>query len=159
MGRRVNVDPTKHCGLYLPGHNVHWIQAKLAAGNGSHPETGLPRPPVSATLIGVASGGIIEIDVSGTRVQLWNHDTEKTSELGKLSGTSLQYLPGFHLLRIQTGSDTATRLFCVVPIENPRRVCPSEAPSGSLVDLLKEAGGFSIPGRDVLQSDGPFSNR
>jgi hypothetical protein len=45
------------CGLYLRGHDVHWIQAKLSVQQESE------RPFRAGHLLGVQSGGLVIVEV------------------------------------------------------------------------------------------------
>jgi hypothetical protein len=77
----MSIERVHYCGLYIPGHDVHWIQAKL----GSKDKTNLPAR------------------------------------------------------------------FCVADADRPDlRPCPAHPPTGDPADLLREAGGFSIPGPEAL---------
>ena len=128
-----------HCGLYLPGHDPHWIQAKLA----HKPEA---IPPESGHLLEVREDGLVVVQVQGVVHQLWNHDPARLERLAKVNRGRITYQPGFGLLTTRSGPSSRF-LFCVAKVEDPdRRPCPKSPPTGSLPEVLTEAGGFSIPG-------------
>jgi len=131
------------CGLYLPGHDVHWIQARLSAEERSK------RPPAPGRLIEVQPDGLVVIEAQGVVRQLWNHDTDRMKRLVTRNRGEISYQPGFGLLR--TPSAEGSYLFCVSDADSPElRPCPTSPPTGTLEELLREAGGFSIPGREAL---------
>lgn len=131
------------CGYYLPGHDVHWIQAKVSARS----DAPAPQP---GHLLEVRADGLLIVESSGGLHRLWNHDPERLERLAKPNNSVLTYQPRFHLLR--TSSTSGSFLFCVADAEHPaRRPCPTHPPTGSLTELLREAGGFSLPGPEALR--------
>ncbi len=133
------------CGLYLRGHDVHWIQAKLSVQQRSE------RPSRSGHLLDVQSDGLVVIEVQGVLHRLWNHDTDPMKHSADSSRGTVSYQPGFGLLR--TKSAEGSYLFCVADENSPDlRPCPDRLPTGTLVELLRNAGGFSIPGREASAS-------
>ena len=129
--------PAFHCGLYLSGHDVHWIQAKLAARS----ETDLPVP---GHLLEARPDGLILVEVDGGIRRLWNHNPERLERAARGNG-KISYQPRFTLLWVG-----GSYLFCVVDADRPdRRSCPERPPTGDPNQLLKEAGGFSIPGPEA----------
>jgi hypothetical protein len=131
------------CGLYLPGHDVHWIQAKVSA----KPDA---IPPAPGHLLEVKPDGLLIVESYGRLHRLWNHDPDRLERLVNANDGVVSYQPGFSLLR--TSSESGNFLFCVGDAEHPaKRPCPTEPPTGSLTELLEEAGGFSLPGNEVLR--------
>ena len=134
------------CGLYLRGHDVHWIQAKLSVQQQSE------RPSRPGLLLDVQSDGLVFIEVQGVVHRLWNHDTHRMKRLVARNRGVVSYQPGFGLLR--TSSSGGSYLFCVADADNPDlRACPDSPPTGTMIELLRNAGGFSIPGRVALGLD------
>jgi hypothetical protein len=149
------------CGLYLPGHDVHWIQAKRSVQEQTQ------RPSMPGRLLETQPEGLVIIEVQRVIYQLWNHDTDRIQDLVAANQGAISYQPGFGLLRTAaslTSSGTAEQstpatgasfyLFCVADANDPKlRPCPTNAPSGDLVDLLRNAGGFSVPGGEARTVD------
>lgn len=133
-----------HCGLYLPGHDVHWIQAKVSL-------KGDAIPPEPGHVLQVRSDGLLIVEVQGSVHRLWNHDPDRLELLVSANGGRVTYQPGFSLLR--TASEEGGRyLFCVAAADAPdRRPCPEGPPTGSLTERLRAAGGFSVSGPDALR--------
>ena len=132
------------CGLYLPGHDVHWIQAKLSR------EKRDQRPTRPGQLIKTDPDGLVVVEVEGVVYRLWNHDPLRMERLVARNRGSVSYQPGAGLLR--TESVLGNFLFCVADADDPElRECPSTPPAGSPFELLRTAGGFSMPGPDVLR--------
>ncbi len=134
------------CGLYLRGHDVHWIQAKLSVEQQSE------RPSRPGHLLDLQTDGLVVIEVHGVLRRLWNHDTNRMKSLVARNRGAVSYQPGFGLLR--TASAEGSYLFCVADADSSDlRPCPNRAPTGTMVELLRNAGGFSIPGREALGLD------
>jgi hypothetical protein len=77
--------------MYKPGHEVHYIQARVEGGSATYR---------SGTLLTVADDGWITVDVDGVVLRFWNHDPawvrqcfeESAGEVG-LPGGRLLYAP------------------------------------------------------------------
>jgi hypothetical protein len=55
---------------------------------------------------------------------------------------------------LRTASAEGSYLFCVADADSSHlRPCPDRPPTGTMVELLRNAGGFSIPGREALGLD------
>ena len=141
------------CGLYLPGHQVHWIQAKLAVRGEPDPRTGAKRERVAGH-VEVFPDGLLIVEVAGSIRRLWHHDPDRLAALVAPNDGAILHQPGWGLLL--TKSEQGHYLFCVADADSPElRPCPSERPSGTPIDLLREAGGFSLRGpaiREWLES-------
>ena len=136
------------CGLYLRGHDVHWIQAKLSVQQQSE------RPFRPGHLLDVQSDGVVIVEVDDVLHRLWNHDTHRMKHLVARNRGVVTYQPGFGLLR--TRSSEGSYLFCVADADSPDLgSCPDSPPTGTMIELLRNAGGFSIPGRVALGLDDP----
>jgi hypothetical protein len=124
-----------HCGLYVPGHDVHWIQALRSLED-------TKSPAQAGMLIEAHPDGALVIDVAGQELRIWNHDPSRLVRLAARNRGEIQYQPNCHLLR--TRARDGSYGFSVAE-ESERRSCPSSPPSGDIMELLQEAGGFSVP--------------
>ncbi|MGP8207113.1 MAG: hypothetical protein ACLQVK_13860 [Acidimicrobiales bacterium] len=132
------------CGLYLPGHDVHWIQGLHAVGDAVDPAQ-------QGTLVDLHADGALAIEVAGDRRRLWNHDPERLERLVERNRGEIWHQHAWRLL--WTRSRDGRYAFCVADADDPeRRPCPQSPPTGDLVHLLREAGGFSV-------SASPFEGR
>lgn len=139
----MSIERARSCGLYLPGHDVHWIQARLSV------EEELQRPSTPGLLLGVQPDGLVVVEVNGVVRRLWNHDTDRLEQLVARNRGEVSHQPGFGLLK--TPSEKSSYLFCVADADSPDlRPCLAHPPTGGPLELLREAGGFSIPGPEAL---------
>lgn len=60
----------KTCGLYLPGHSPHWIQAR----KGWEDQVDVP---VACRLIECRKDGMVTIEIDGNEIRLWNHQPDR----------------------------------------------------------------------------------
>jgi hypothetical protein len=142
-------DRAYSCGLYVPGHDVHWIQAKLSVERESE------RPIVPGHLLRAKPDGLVTIEVQGVVHRLWNHDIDRMKGLVARNRGAISYQPGFALLR--TASPDGSYLFCVADADRGElRACPTSGPTGTLVELLRNAGGFSIGRWEALERPEPL---
>lgn len=140
--------PARKCGLYLPGHDVHWIQAKLSWSETPDPRTGAPKMRVPGQLLEVRPDGFLIVEIEGSLRRLWNHDSDRLATLVARNDGAILHQPGWGLLL--TKSEQGNYLFCVADANDPDlRPCPSEPPTGSPMDLMLGAGGFSLSGSAV----------
>ena len=131
------------CGLYVPGHDVHWIQANRAFRR----EADIAVP---GHLLEVRSDGLVLVEVDGGVRRLWNHDPISLEAHVAHNNGEISHQPSFGLLH--TPKEDGYYLFCVVDADAPgRRPCPARPPTGDPMQLLREAGGFSMPGPDALR--------
>ncbi len=145
----LTVPLVRPCGLYLPGHDVHWIQANHAARDSEH-------LPVQGHFVDVDDDGVVVVDLAGERLFLWNHDPGRLRALVAQNGPAISYQRRWGLLRSEHRG--GSYLFCIAEAENPdRRPCPQDQLTGEqvdgpvsvddLVEQLKTTGGFSVPAR------------
>lgn len=130
------------CGLYLPGHDVHWIQG-LHSGrdNENRPEEGRP--------LEVSDDGILRIDVGDEVRVLWNHDPGRLARLVTRNKGAVTHQPRWGLLR--TNSSEGAYCFCVVDAAEDHASCPKVPPRGNPLELLERAWGFTLPIREIEQ--------
>src|SRR5437764_6802326 len=82
------------CALYTPGHQTHFIQAKLAARVD-------PAEYRRGTLLSVGDDGWITVEVDGELCRFWNHHPAWVRGCFEESGGQVG-LPGWHLLHAPT---------------------------------------------------------
>jgi hypothetical protein len=94
--------PAKPCGSYLPGHTIHWIQARKAAED----RTGRERGEVIET---GKSWLVVRLD-DGTHRRYGNHDILRLEQLLEEHGTRVEVQErwavlwvGSHLISISGG--------------------------------------------------------
>jgi hypothetical protein len=116
------------CGSYTPGHDVHYIQARLSAEHGM----GMP-----ARIERVDDDGTIRF-VDGST--LWNHDPERLRAILDRFGNDA-FLMSRGVLRLPNG--TGAYLICVAEAPDPCRADTATViPGESLADELRRRGGF-----------------
>jgi hypothetical protein len=126
------------CALYKPGHQVHFIQAKL----------GWEQDPANrrtGTLISVQDDGWISVDVDGEVLRFWNHAPARARACFQESGGRVG-LPGHCLLHAPT--ETGNYCFCV-STDGPTP-CAGPPPAGaSLTEQIKSHGGLFLSGPEI----------
>ena len=135
--------PLKLCGLYLPGHEGHWIQVNL-----SHQDA--ENRPSRGRLTHVTEDGVLTVEIEELQVQLWNHDPARLIEVIGANGPDVSYQPRWGLLR---SPQDFGYVFCVAPAEADRRPCPEVPLTGDPFELLESAGGFTIPVSSLLDEE------
>lgn len=139
----MSIERVRNCGLYIPGHDVHWIQAK----RGWSDEVNLPAP---GHLAEVWPDGLVVVEIDGDVRRLWNHNPERLEALVARNRGQISHQPEWGLM--STPSDGGRYQFCVADADHPDlRPCPAHPPTGNPYELLMEAGGFSIPGSEALR--------
>jgi hypothetical protein len=124
------------CDLYVPGHMVHWIQARRAS---EHPHTW-------GVLDGV-SGQVITVRFLDRVVRYRNHQAVAVLDVAQ-AGAKVHVSERYGLLGIPL-ENRDVGLFCIVDADEPWRPC-SVAPAGpvsfeDLADRVNDRGGFSVP--------------
>ncbi|MFI5052458.1 MAG: hypothetical protein ACHQBP_05975 [Acidimicrobiales bacterium] len=137
------VRPPQPCGLYRPGHDPHWIQARRGWEDGSN-------PPVTGRLVDARDDGTVVIDVNGELRRLWNHEPARLAEAAARSGGVVMHQPRWGLLK--NPSESGHYLFCVADDGQEHQGCPDRPPTGTPIELLKSAGGFIVPASELRRS-------
>lgn len=145
------IPPPKRCGLYLPGHEVHWIQGIHSGDPGEI-------PPVRCHILGVRPSGTLLIEIEGRRLKLWTHDPGYLEAIVREHGPEGLYQRRWRLLRfphvtVELGIPSHY-LIDVTPASNPKRsACPDEPPRyATPCQQLAEAGGITIRGSDLFEA-------
>jgi len=146
-GDRVGLSPGKgtarvrrarpECDLYVPGHEVHCIQARLA----------WEHPREWAVLEGVQEQ-VITVRFPDRVARYRNHELEALLDIAG-HGSSVLVSERYGVLSVPTGRGTL-RCFCVADADEPWRACSVAAKDPvshhDLIDRLEDRGGFTIPG-------------
>jgi hypothetical protein len=128
------------CGLYLPGHDVHYIQWKVATRRLMDPDS----PSAPGHLLEVWPTGVVVVEVGGVVHRLWNHEPHRLERLVADNRGVISYQPRFHLLR--TPLPEGCGLFCVAEADAASHLpCPPTPARGTPAELLQQAGGFLLP--------------
>jgi hypothetical protein len=124
------------CALYIPGHKVHFIQARLSQEN---PEQNVPG------LIESIAGQIVRVRVGEEVRSYRNHDL---SRLIELSVDTREVV-----LRQRGVLECRSHLVCIAPADEPWTSCRGPSTHGtdaaSLGDRLLNDGGFLISATDL----------
>lgn len=132
----------RRCGLYRPGHEVHWVQA-LGAMRRLDTE-----PPIVGRLAGWEQNGTITLDIGGKVERVWNHEPNRLAGLALRVDSRVSLQPGWGLLRVES-SDGHYLFYVGDPVDHLE--CPGSPPTGDPLDLLAQTGGFSIPAGEALR--------
>lgn len=126
------------CDLYLPGHNVHWIQFRK--------ERGSDIPPTWGTLTGL-DDDVITVEFLDRIERYRNHRPEHIQQIARISD-KVRVAYRFRLLTFYRGGQHLMA-YCIDDAKNERVPCRALAPVQSAEDLaerLHDGGGFSISG-------------
>lgn len=110
----------RRCGLYLPGHEVHWIHG-LRCGND------LESPRMDATLISVEGDGTVVLAVKGRTSRAWNHEPDRLAVLAARVDNRVILQPRWRALRVP--SRDGAYIFYIGDPERHRE-CPPTPPRG-----------------------------
>jgi hypothetical protein len=125
------------CDLYLPGHCVHWIQARKAS------ET----TPRTGRLVEI-NDGVISVEYLDKIGRYRNHHPEDLLEVAQ-PGAKVRAFEGFGLPGVDINHFT-TRMFCIADADRPWTPCSTEPMTSvtpeALAQRLQERGGFIVPG-------------
>ena len=137
--RTTPVIPTlRRCGQYTPGHDVHYIQARLSSEHA---------PRREAVIEDIADDGTITFADGST---FWNHDPVRLRAIVQADGARVD-VRSYGVLKVPHATGGGGFLVCVAEAATP---CADEPagprPGESVVDELIRRGGVLRPGRQVL---------
>ena len=130
----------RRCEMYVPGHTVHWIQA--------HRSAGLPHRTGRLTAV---EDDVITVDFGGEVTKYRNCDPERLLEIVGI-GRTVGVCERYWILKSSSGY-----VFSVAPADAPWQVpcdfspLPSATPE-ALAERLETHGGFSVPGRRLVEA-------
>lgn len=135
----------RRCGLYVPGHVVHYIQAIHSAGE----------PHLGGHLIAVEDNIIIiNVDYGNKVRRLRYHDVEGLVERVGIGGR-VGFCKEYSILR-HPGRGQSGACFSVADAEAPWIPCDNTPLTSTtpeaLAERLRTHGGFTVPGRSVIDS-------
>jgi hypothetical protein len=133
-----NISSPKSCVLFKPGHHPHWIQISRASNDGDN----APQP---GRAIEFRNDGFF-IEVQEKALRLWNHDLGRLAEAVTASKGALFYQSHWGLLWVP--NEDGRYAFCVTKNEEHAE-CSNEMFTGSPVERLQRAGGFTVAVEDV----------
>ena len=129
------------CDLYLPGHNVHWIQVRREY------ESDIPATWGKFTGL---DDDVITVEFLDRIERYRNHRPEDIRQVAQL-GDQVRVAYRFRLLTFyREGEHLMT--YCIDDADNRSIPCRAVAPVQSaedLADRLEDAGGFVISGSDL----------
>jgi hypothetical protein len=143
--------PPRFCGLYLPGHEVHWIQG-LKFSDLDHPRT-------EGALIDVGDDGIIVVEFDDGIRRFWNHEPLRLEHFAARVNNHVERQQRWGLLGIPAKRGWSIHCFCIASPDD-HRSCPNEPPTGTAFELLESAGGFTMSTAELtaqLSEHGPQS--
>ena len=128
------------CDLYLPGHEVHWIQAKKSS----------EVTPSTGTLVDVADG-VISVEYLDRLAHYRHHRVERVLKVTK-RGAKVRVCERYRILAVDL-EQRRVKLFCIALDKDKWRPCSFEpltsATPEALAERLNFRGGFSVPGHQV----------
>ncbi len=146
-----NIPLPKKCGLYLPGHEVHWIQGIHSGDPGEI-------PPARCHVLDVRPDGTVLIEVGGRRLELWTHDPEYLEAIVGEHGREALYQPRWRLVRVpHVTEELGVRSHYLIDVakaaNRKHQTCPDEPPRyATPAQQLAEAGGITIRGTDLFDA-------
>ncbi|MDE3064396.1 MAG: hypothetical protein KGJ36_01855 [Acidobacteriota bacterium] len=129
-----------NCGWYLPGHCVHWIQARKGWEDTEY-------KPESGRLVDLRDDGTVIVRIGSEIRALWNHQAARIGDVVTL-GARVYHQPRWGLLSTSPGGMGG--LFCVAASSADHVACPPNPRVGSPAELLRTAGAFSVRGSDLV---------
>jgi hypothetical protein len=127
------------CALYKPGHQVHFIQAKLGW-------EGDPAKYRNGTLLSVQDDGWITVGVEGEVLRFWNHEPERARRCFEESGGRVG-LPGHALLH--AASNTGGNYCFCVSTDGPTPCAGPPPPGTSPLEQIKSHGGLILSPAEI----------
>jgi hypothetical protein len=130
------------CALFKPGHQVHYIQAKLAGECD-------PANYRTGEVVKVDDDGWITLDADGEVLRFWSHDPARARQCFEESFGRVG-LPGRSLLH----APTAKGRYCICIAQNATRcasVSSADLSAAGLVERVITHGGFLLPAAEILR--------
>ncbi|MGH7608466.1 MAG: hypothetical protein ACREOD_00760 [Candidatus Dormibacteria bacterium] len=129
------------CTLYLPGHQVHWIQG---LHSGSEPRN--PRP---GRIVGIR-GRRLWVDLGGEQRRYRNHDPARLQALVRANGSEVVVDEGWSILRVPDRQQPGAHYcFSISPADEPWQRCLTDQletfDAASLAERALSHGGFQVP--------------
>lgn len=129
----------RRCNVYSPGHSAHWIPA--IRSDSAHHDVGI---------LSEINEELFIVDF-GTEYRTYrNHETERLVEIVGV-GNGVRICERYRLARSRSGL-----LFSIALSSDPWGACDdsplTSATPQALADRLNSHGGFSVPGRLVVES-------
>ena len=87
------IPPVRDCARYIPGHTIHWIQARLTWKS--------PQPRTAVEIVEVGDTHIVVAANDGLR-RFTNHDLDRLRAAVDRHGPH-GALVGYHVLRLESG--------------------------------------------------------
>jgi hypothetical protein len=91
------IPPVRDCGRYVPGHSVHWLQARLTWSQ--------PAPRVAIEIVEIGANHLT-VSADGGLQRFRNHDVGRLRALVENRGPN-GALVGYHVLRLESGHDVS----------------------------------------------------
>jgi hypothetical protein len=132
----------RHCQLYIPGHSVHWIQAKKSYGE-----------PHREGRLTAVSGDVLTVEFGDEVKQYRNCDPDRLLDIVGIQGR-VSVCERYSILR--TPSRDGHYVFCIVDPDEAWVPCDysplSSATPAALAERLETHGGFFVSGQQVLEA-------
>ena len=132
----------RHCQLYIPGHSVHWIQAKKSYGE-----------PHREGRLTAVDGDIVTVDFGDEVKKYRQCDPDRLLDIVGIGG-GVGVCERYSILR--TPSRDGHYVFCIADVDEPWVPCDysplTSASPEALVERLETHGGFMVPGLQVLET-------
>ena len=133
------------CGPHVPGHLMHWIQAKKSHEDG--------QPIIKVKVVAVHDDRRAEIESHDLKLTLWYHDPDHLRSALCLGGRA-EWRPKYHVLYvISGGSFNLATLDQVEPCKPPIRRRPAETSRQFIKRAMRENHGYTVPARCLADLD------
>jgi hypothetical protein len=130
----------RRCQMYLPGHSVHWIQARKS-------EPG----PFEVGILTEVNGDVITLEFGTEYRRYRNHEVERLVEIVGIDN-GVHVSERYRILRSRTGY-----LFSIATVGDRSVSCDATplatVTPEALAERLETHGGFSIPGRQLTLTE------
>ncbi len=138
----------RHCQLYIPGHSVHFIQAKLSFDE-----------PHREGRLAAVDGDLLTVDFGDEIKQYRNCDPDRLLDIVGIGG-GVSVCERYSVLR--TPSRDGNYLFCIAGVDEPWDPCDystlTSATPEALVQRMESHGGFFVSGQQILDASADDEN-